>query len=251
MIRKTRPRLAILGTREVIIDGQAIPYIIKRSVRARSVRLEVRPETGLIVVIPRFYRPEQIPDLLREKLRWVSANLKKYERIKRLTGSKVLQGGDTVPYLGREMEVVTRPSNGNGDSVNVEENRLVVSLNAESNRLGQALEQWYRVRVAQLISEKAERLSADMGLTYGRLSIRGQKTCWGSCSRKGNISLNWKLIMAPEAVIDYVIIHELAHLKELNHSRMFWQLVSKYCPEWRQHKKWLKEHAFELTAQIP
>lgn len=251
MMRKSRPRLAILGTRQVIIDGQAISYIIKRSLRAKYVRLEVRPEIGLIVIIPRFYSPERIPELLGEKLRWVSASLKKYEHIERLTRDKVLQGGDTVLYLGRDIEVVTRLSNGNGDSVNLEENRLVISLKAESNRLDQALEQWYRVQVAQLIPQKVDRLSLDMGLTYARLSIRGQKSCWGSCSRKGNISLNWKLIMAPEEVIDYVIIHELAHLKELNHSRMFWQLVSEYCPEWRQHKKWLRDHSAELTAQIP
>lgn len=246
MIQASRPRLVILGTRQVIIDGQAISYIAKRSGRAKYVRLEVRPEMGLIVIIPRFYQPERIPDLLREKLRWVSANLKKYEHTKRLTNDRVLQCGDTVPYLGREMEVVTQPSNGDSDSVTVEQNRLVVSLKAESNRLDQALERWYREQVAQLLPEKVERLSVNMGLTCGRLSIRGQKTCWGSCSGKGNISLNWKLIMAPEAVIDYVIIHELAHLKELNHSRMFWQLVSKYCPEWREHKQWLKDHAAEL-----
>ncbi len=247
MIRKSHSRLDILGTREVIIEGQAIPYILKRSLRAKYVRLEVRPEMGLIVIITRFYRPEQIPDLLKEKLRWVSANLKKYEHIKRLTRDRVLQGGDTVLYLGREMQVVTQQANGDGDSVNVAENSLVVSLDSESKRLDQELEQWYREQVSQLIPVKVAKLSVEMGVTYGRLSIRGQKTCWGSCSRKGNISLNWKLIMAPESVIEYVIIHELAHLKELNHSRMFWQLVSEYCPEWRQHKKWLRDHAVELT----
>ncbi len=174
-----------------------------------------------------------------------------YVPFKRPASDKALKGGDTVLYLGRDMEVVTQRFNGNSESVKVERNRLVVSLKADSNRRDIVLERWYRVQAAQLMREKADKLGADMGLTYGQLSIRGQKTRWGSCSQKGNLSFNWKLIMAPEPVINYVVIHELAHLKELNHMKRFWQLVGQYCPEWRKHKKWLKDNAVELATKIP
>ena len=113
-----------------------------------------------------------------------------------------------------------------------------------------ALERWYRTEAARLINERTDKLSSDMGISYKRIVIRGQKTRWGSCSRKKNLSFNWKLIMAPQPVLDYVIIHELIHLKEMNHSKKFWELVAQYCPGWREHKKWLKQHEADLHGRL-
>ena len=113
-----------------------------------------------------------------------------------------------------------------------------------------ALEQWYRTEAYKLITERTARLSSDMGIGYKQLVIRGQKTRWGSCSHKRNLSFNWKLVMSPETVIHYVIIHELIHLKEMNHSKRFWELVARYCPDWQEHKKWLKQHEADLTARF-
>ncbi len=251
MIRENRPRLSIVGKREVILDGQAISYIIKRSPKAKYVRIEVGSEMGLTVVIPKSYKSDRIPDLLREKRRWISGKLAKYGQVQRPTGDKVLKGGDTVPYLGRDLKVVIRRSYGDVESVNVEQELLVVSLRAGNNRLALVLERWYRCEAAKLIGKKADKLGAQLGVIYNRLSIRGQKTRWGSCSQRGNLSFNWKLMMAPPPVIDYVVIHELAHLKEMNHTKRFWQLVGQHCPKWRDHKKWLKDHAVELAAKLP
>ena len=113
-----------------------------------------------------------------------------------------------------------------------------------------ALERWYRTEAAKLINERADKLSSNMGVSYKRIGIRGQKTRWGSCSRKKNLSFNWKLIMAPEPVLDYVIIHELTHLKEMNHSKRFWKLVASYCPGWQDCKNWLKQHETDLTGRF-
>jgi hypothetical protein len=107
------------------------------------------------------------------------------------------------------------------------------------------------MQAAKLMKQQADKIGAQLGLTYKRLIIRGQKTRWGSCSQMGNLSFNWKLIMAPEPVIEYVVIHELAHLKEMNHAKSFWQLVARHCPRWRQHRKWLKDHEAALASKIP
>jgi hypothetical protein len=146
--------------------------------------------------------------------------------------------------------VVTEENRGKADSVKLEQNRLVVTFGSASRRLNSLLEQWYRMQAAKLIKERANKLSAQLELTYNQLIIRGQKTRWGSCSHKGNLSFNWKLIMAPEPIIDYVIIHELVHLKEMNHTKKFWELVAKHCPQWREHRKWLREHETELAAKL-
>ena len=82
-------------------------------------------------------------------------------------------------------------------------------------------------------------------MTYGRITIREQKTRWGSCSSKGNLNFNWKLIRMPEEILDYVVVHELAHRKEMNHSRQFYQTVASVLPDYRQRERWLKEHGGE------
>jgi len=210
----------------------------------------VGPETGLTVVIPKSYKSDRIADLLSKKHRWILNVLARYGRIQPHQSDQPLKSGDTLPYLGRELEVVARQCDGNAESVNLERNRLVVSLKAGSNRLNMVLERWYREQAAQVIREKIRKLGADLRFTYGRLSIRGQKTRWGSCSRKGNLSFNWKLIMAPESVINYVIVHELAHLKEMNHTKRFWQLVGRHCPNWREQRKWLNDHQTKLASTL-
>lgn len=85
-----------------------------------------------------------------------------------------------------------------------------------------------------------------MGVTYGRISIREQKTRWGSCSSKGNLNFNWRLIFAPEEVVDYIVVHELAHRKEMNHSRAFYDVVASVLPDYKVQEKWLKENGEKL-----
>ena len=250
MARKPRPPLTLVGERKISLDGQSISYVIKRSAKARYIRLEVRSATGLTVVIPNSCSITQISDLLQAKRGWILSNLARYSQSRLPATGKELKSGDTIPYLGRDLEVVTRQNHGNADSAKLERNRLIVSLGAKNGKLDLVLEQWYRMQAAQLIRERAGRVSARFGLSYNRLIIRGQKSRWGSCSSKGNLSFNWKLTMAPEPVIDYVIIHELLHLKEMNHTKRFWQLVAEHCPRWREHKKWLKDHAAELAAKL-
>jgi predicted metal-dependent hydrolase len=246
---KTR-RQAIEEKRTTTINHQTITYTLRRSFKARRIRLEVRQQTGLIVIVPHSYNISQVPGLLKSKERWISRNLQRFSHAHSLSTRKELRSGDTVPYLGRDIHLVQQ-ENHHGDSVVLEGNRLAVSPDLFNNGLLEpALEQWYRTEAARLINEKTTKLSSQMGISYKRLVIRGQRTRWGSCSHKKNLSFNWKLIMAPELVVEYVIIHELIHLKEMNHSKRFWELVARYCPGWREHKKWLKQHEPDLTARF-
>jgi hypothetical protein len=249
MVQKA-PQLTIVGERQITINGQTILYTVKRSARAKHVRLEVRQQTGLTVVTPNSYKLKHLSALLESKGNWILDKLTKYGQVQSLFDEKETKSGDTIPYLGRNLEVVTRQNRKNVNSVKLDRNKLVVTIGSANSRLNLVLEQWYRMQAAKLIKEKADKLSARLGLTYNRIIIREQKTRWGSCSHKGNLSFNWKLIMAPEPVIDYVIIHELAHLKEMNHTKRFWELVAEHCPRWREHKKWLKEHETELAGKL-
>ncbi len=251
MARKVGHQSAMIEKLETSINGQTITYTLKRSLRARRVRLEIRPQTGLSVIVPRSYNIGQVSELLKSKERWVSRNLERLSHFQSLPAKKELSCGDTVPYLGRDLELVKRKNQDGVDDVTLEGNMLAVSpVLFKNGILELALERWYRTEAARLINERADKLSSNMGISYKRIIIRGQKTRWGSCSRKKNLSFNWKLVMAPQPVLDYVIIHELTHLKEMNHSKKFWELVAQYCPEWREHKKWLKQHESDLTARL-
>jgi predicted metal-dependent hydrolase len=103
----------------------------------------------------------------------------------------------------------------------------------------------------QVIPEKVAYYARIMNVTYGRISIRKQRSRWGSCSREGNLNFNCLLMLAPEEVLDYVIVHELCHLKEMNHSKKFWAEVKKVLPDYELSYSWLRKHGSELMAQLP
>ena len=103
----------------------------------------------------------------------------------------------------------------------------------------------------EVITMLCEEEAAELGVTYQRIEIRDQRTRWGSCSTRGTLSFNWRLVLAPFEVLDYVVVHELCHLREANHSRRFWKLVETRRPDWRAHRDWLHEHGPELLAFRP
>ncbi|MFC1861286.1 M48 family metallopeptidase [Chloroflexota bacterium] len=250
MLRKIRTQLTIVDKCKVTLGGQSIWYTIKHSTRARYVRLEIRQGMGLTIVIPESYEIKQLPELLERKKGWILDKLSKYGGAKSLSAVNGLKSGDYIPYLGRDLELLIRQNNHRADSVRLEENGLVVSISFTDNRLNLMLEGWYRTQAARLIGKRVFELSNQLGVTYNWLIMRGQKTRWGSCSQNGTLSFNWRMIMAPEPVIDYVIIHELSHRKEMNHTRQFWKLVAEQCPQWREHRKWLKEHGADLMSKL-
>ena len=113
------------------------------------------------------------------------------------------------------------------------------------------LEKARQIRLARdIFTRKAEYYARIMGVSYGRISIREQKTRWGSCSSKGNLNFNWRLILAPEEVLDYVVVHELAHRREMNHSKAFYSIVESVLPDYKQPKKWLRDKGQTLWDLI-
>jgi predicted metal-dependent hydrolase len=250
MGHKHRHPLTIIGEHKTSLDGQNVSYTLKQSYRARCARLEIRQATGLTIVIPKSYDVTDVHTLMQKKKRWILNNLAKCHRIVQPEAVKCLKSGDHIPYLGQELMLVTQRDHGSDASVVLDKNRLIISVGNKNNGVGLILEQWYRTQADQLLKEKTDRQCAKFGLTYNRLTIRGQRSRWASCSHKRNLSFNWKLMMVPEPVIDYVIIHELMHLKQMNHTKRFWKLVDERCPDWREHRTWLKQHEVELATRL-
>jgi predicted metal-dependent hydrolase len=147
--------------------------------------------------------------------------------------------GNTVPYLGRSLTLVVEPGRTRvrrrGDTLIVPEDRRP------------ALERWYRRAAYAEIAPRLDRACALADVSYSRLVIRGQRTRWASCARSGTMSFNWRLLLAPEAVLEYVICHEVCHLSVMDHSPRFWALVARRCPDYRAHVRWLRTHGPTLV----
>lgn len=111
-------------------------------------------------------------------------------------------------------------------------------------------QQWLKTEGVQRFQEKITFWADRMQVTYGKVTIRDQKTRWGSCSSRGNLNFNWRLLLMPEAVMDYVIVHELAHRKEMNHSAAFWHVVENYMPDYRERLQWLRENGGQYSGPI-
>ena len=195
-----------------------VVYQVRRSDRARRVRVTVDAVRGVQVVLPRRAPEREAAAAIRELRPWIE------RRVAELAGARatVAARGDTVPYLGRTLALV----NDSPGRTRVARRGETLLVPAGSDRT-QALERWYRRAARAEIEPRLERACALAGTSYSRLTIRGQRTRWGSCSQRGAMSFNWRLLLAPEAVLDYVVWHEVCHLEILDHSPSFWALLEQ------------------------
>jgi len=224
------------------LGGRPVPYTLKRSARAKKVWLKIGIGTGLEVVAPAKMAKRELERVLEEKAGWIEKNLAKAgEAEKTKPRRRALRDGAILPYMGRKLKLKVRLSQDGGTSVTVVGRKLVATVTDGSPQgLRKAIAAWYKESAGDIITARVEKLGK--GLKIGRVSIRDQKTRWGSCSSRGNLSFNWRLSLAPPAVIDYLVIHELAHLEHPDHSRRFWEKVARRCPKYKEHVAWLKEH---------
>jgi predicted metal-dependent hydrolase len=213
-------------------------YTIRRSDRARRVRVAVDTERGVEVVLPRRARAREAERAVVELRPWIERRLREVEA----TRAAVAARGDTVPYLGADLRLVPEAGrtrvHRRGDAL------LVPDRDGDATP---ALERWYRRRARAEIAPRLDRAVAALGTSYTALTIRNQKTRWGSCSTSGAMSFNWRLLLAPEPVLDYVVWHEACHLRVMDHSPRFWALLERHVPDYAGPRRWLRRHGGTLV----
>ena len=220
------------------IDAE-IPYTVRRSARARRVRVNVHAHAGVEVVLPA-RAPERAAAAAVSELRpWIERRL--YEAREAL--ARVAARAGTVPYLGTPLELVPQPGR---TRVHRRGERLLVP----DGDARPALERFYRRSARAEIAPRLDRASALAGTPYAGLDIRAQRTRWASCSAAGRMSFNWRLLMAPEQVLDYVVWHEVCHLEILDHSPRFWKLLERRWPDYREDRDWLRRHGATLVLSV-
>jgi predicted metal-dependent hydrolase len=209
------------------------------------VRVSVESDGGVLVTLPRRAPAREADEAVRELAPWIERRRRALAR----AAAEVERTPGTVPYLGRELVLVPQPGrtrvHRRGDAL------LVPDASARGSgaaRLaGEALERWYRRAARTEIGPRLDAAVARAGTTYNGLTIRSQRTRWASCSSTGAMSFNWRLLLAPEAVLDYVIEHEVCHLEVMDHSPRFWRLLESRVPDWREHAGWLRRYGSTLV----
>jgi predicted metal-dependent hydrolase len=245
-------------------QNKSIPYTIRRSARRRTVGITIEVQ-GVRVAAPKRMPLEQIVALVNTKARWIA---EKYTEFKsRLEPRKRFVSGEEFLYLGRRvsLQVQTEPVAGGKHrldshfqpelfdflprprsqaAVALKGNVLLVQAgnpNAHGEEVREMLENWYRVRAEEVVTRRVQRYADELGWPMPRVLIRNQKKRWGSCNAKGELRFNWRLVMLPLRVLDYVVVHEMAHLKVLNHSPRFWALVEQIMPDYKARHQALRE----------
>jgi predicted metal-dependent hydrolase len=208
-------------------------------------RINVSPD-GVEVVVPRRFPEREVEPFVREKSAWIERTLRRFAESELEFPRAVLANGGAVPYLGERLTLRVHRERGRvRPHVKRSGSELRVAL-PQRGALDDALERWYRRRAAAEVAPRLDAACARAGVSYGRLSIRGQRTRWASCSSSGTMSFNWRLLLAPAEILDYVIEHEVVHLEVHDHSKRFWSLLATRWPEWREHEAWLRRHGHAL-----
>lgn len=218
-----------------------ISYRVRRSDRARRVRVRVDEESGVEVVLPRRSAEREAAAAIRQLRPWIERRIAELER----TRAAVAARGATVPYLGETLALVAEP--GRTQVHRSGERLLVPGSPAGGEEARAALERWYRRRAHAEIAPRLDAATAQAGTRYTKLTIRGQRTRWASCSTNGGMSFNWRLLLAPAPVLDYVVWHEVCHLEVMDHSPRFWNLLASRWPDYKAHQAWLRRHGATLV----
>jgi predicted metal-dependent hydrolase len=210
-------------------------YTLRRSPRARRVRVSVDGDGAVSVTLPKRAAKREADAAVRELAPWIERRRRALER----AAAEVARTPGTVPYLGRELRLVPQPGR---TRVHRRADELLVPAHDR-----ESLERWYRRAARTEIGPRLDAATARAGSSYTKLTIRNQKTRWGSCSTTGAMSFNWRLLLAPEAVLDYVVEHEVCHLEVMDHSPRFWRLLEQRVPDWREHAAWLRRYGSTLV----
>lgn len=227
--------------RTIDLLGNTVEYDVRQSSDATEPRIDVDIH-GVTVVVPES-EEVRLVELLRENAVWVVEKKREYDEYRKDVPERTHEEGAMFPYLGAEYEVVVErcPSSSVGDNT-----LRLAKHHVEETSVKRALETLYRRKARERFEERAAYFAEEMGVEYEEIEIRNQRTRWGSCSTTGTLGLNWRLLMAPPEIVDYIIIHELAHLRESNHTDAFWSLVAAHDPDYEEHARWLEENSTKL-----
>ncbi len=215
--------------------------IVRSAKRKKTISIRVTA-SKVIVQAPKDCSNQRIKELLTTKSAWIDQQLILAKKAESNYLPDVIKYGISLPFLG---ETITLKENNQSLAFTLIGTDLLIPqhyLNQES------LYNWYYQQAKKIIPTRVAKIASTHGFLYNNIQVKDQKKRWGSCSNKKNLNFCWRLILAPIEVLDYVIIHELCHLSEMNHSKQFWSLVVKYCPRYKDYREYLNVNSIKLQS---
>ena len=229
-----------------VIKGQGFTAEIIRSSKRKTSAIKIQ-KGQVYIMVPKGLSRAAIESLVIHKTRWITEKLTHQQSLLALP-AKAFISGERYAYLGEEyvLSIII----GLTPMIKLDQDQLIVSVRdqsvASSAIIKALLINWYKQQAVVALKLKMQHYASIIGVQPASITIKTYKARWGSCSLSGALQFNWKLMMAPQSVVDYVVIHELCHLLHHNHSPAFWAAVSQYCPDYRTHSVWLKKHGARL-----
>ncbi|HEY3122460.1 MAG TPA: SprT family zinc-dependent metalloprotease [Thermoanaerobaculia bacterium] len=230
---------------KIDLGARVVEYELTRSKRARFARLEVHFHRGVRVVLPRRAPDSEAERFLKSKARWLLRHLARFDRLQKIVPDRRFVTGTKLPLLGGELtlEVLAGPP-----GVERRDDALAVSMPAPNeSAVRYALEDWYQALAEDEVERRVRDLAARFGIIYRSVRVSDAKTRWGTCSSTGRLRFNWRLMLAPSEILDYMVAHELAHVDRKNHSPEFWARVAELYPAYAESERWLKRNGRSLV----
>ncbi|HLS09880.1 SprT family zinc-dependent metalloprotease [Lentibacillus sp.] len=228
-----------------------IHYILYREQRS-DLKISVTLINGVEVFAPENLDVDKLHDHLKKKAPWILNKINAFKQVKTSIQRKEFVSGEKLPYLGRQYRLKVCREPVSTAAIRFYRGRFIATVpkNWPQEKVDKALEQqlveWYRHRGTIKLKEKANHFQSLLDVRPKSINIRSQYKRWGSCTPDGDIYINWRLIMAPSNVFEYVIVHELAHLLVRDHSTAFWKIVKSILPDYKKRKEWLRIHGMTL-----
>jgi predicted metal-dependent hydrolase len=258
------PSESVESNHVVLLGGTNVDYLVRRTPRARGLRLTVDPRRGLLVTIPPesrhgWKRPDdRIESFLRERQAWILRHLGRLERERAevLAGGGLVDGG-VIHYRGELHRIRVEASSPDRRRSSVErvgaeagDELLVRQATRDRRTVEQVLEAWFRARAAEAIDAAVALHAQALGVIAGTVVLRDPRSRWGSASRKGRLMFSWRLVLAPPGALETVVVHELAHLRVFGHGPGFWRFVASRRPDHAAQRAWLRRHSHLLHAGV-
>ncbi|MFH2118255.1 MAG: SprT family zinc-dependent metalloprotease [Candidatus Paceibacterota bacterium] len=210
-------------------------YQLRTHARARKLTLRLDKNGQVVVTVPRFTPRFLVKKFIAQHEDWILAN-----QAKQQTNRAKFISETNLMLFGKQYALEIRPSE-DASTVKIQAKTVVVFLHHNSRQSVETiLQKFLKNTASHYLTPRIHQLAKKMKVDFKKITLRAQTTRWGSCSSRGSLNFNWKLVHFPSAVIDYVIVHELAHLKHMNHSTAFWQFVEQFAPDYRMQRGWLK-----------
>lgn len=225
------------------IDGHDLPVKVIENERARRLILRLEPKgDGLRLTTPRHVEDRQLQAFVERNRNWART------RLQRTPEKKLIEAGSVLPLRGIDHLVCAIGGLRGSVTINQDDDGNRINVPGELDRVGGKLLSWLKQQARRDLDKAVTHHASQLGVRPKKLRITDTTSRWGSCSSTRTLSFSWRIIMAPPEVLDYLVAHEVAHLKEMNHSPRFWAHVETLCPDMNQHKQWLRKHGAQLHA---